>query len=419
MRIQVIFSKYSGRAIFLLVFLPAILAAQRMPDNVIPLKNWSTPLYWQPNQAEREAAARAVPQNPAPQFQLSPNAVSTEALTFVAMTPCRLVDTRGAAVGFIGEDPFAGPSLMAGQTATFPLQSTTEQATTEPAPCGVIPTIAQAYSFNVTVVPHAAGAVNYVTVWPAGATRPVVSTLNDSQGLIVANAAIVSAGATSGGVSLYNYGPATTDVIIDMNGFFAAPTDLNGNTAVGMGALAASTGVDDTAAGVDALGDNTTGSQNIAAGVGALQDNTSGTQNVASGASAMGNNTSGNMNTASGFRALSANTTGSVNTASGIYAMSNNTFGQLNTAFGANALESNTGGSSNIAVGYAAGGNAPPANSKSIYIGSEGTTNDTSGTIQIGQQGLQTGGTYIAGISGASVSSGVEVMIDSNGAMVS
>ena len=77
----------------------------------------------------------------------------------------------------------------------------------------------------------AGGAVDYVSLWPAGSAQPFVATLNDPQGAIVSNAAIVPAGPTAspgyGGVSVYNDGPATTNVIIDMNGYFAAPTDLN------------------------------------------------------------------------------------------------------------------------------------------------------------------------------------------------
>ena len=74
------------------------------------------------------------------------------------------------------------------------MQSTTEAtANTSPAPCGAIPFIAQAYSFNVTVVPAGGGQVAYLSLWPAGAAQPIVATLNDLQGSIVANAAIVPA----------------------------------------------------------------------------------------------------------------------------------------------------------------------------------------------------------------------------------
>jgi hypothetical protein len=78
-----------------------------------------------------------------------------------------------------------------------------------------------AYSLNFTVVPPATGdALDYLTVWPEGESRPVVSTLNNFTGTIVANAAIVPAG-TSGGVAVY---PSNaTNLLIDVNGYFAAP----------------------------------------------------------------------------------------------------------------------------------------------------------------------------------------------------
>jgi fibronectin type 3 domain-containing protein len=146
-------------------------------------------------------------------------------LEFYPITPCRLVDTRGATAGFNGIAPFSGPSLPGGQTLTIPVQSAAEAgANTTPAPCGVIPLSAQAYAINITVVPYAMGAVDYISLWPAGSPQPAVATLNDPQGLIVANAAIVPAGSPSGGISIYNAGPATTDVVIDMNGYFAPPT---------------------------------------------------------------------------------------------------------------------------------------------------------------------------------------------------
>jgi hypothetical protein len=185
------------RQFFFFALLPVTLAAQEARD-VIPLKNWSTPLYWHANQTERDAAIQASPRLAFPQ-----NAVSTDALTCVAVTPCRLVDTRGSVAGFNGMDPFAGPSIPARGTLTISVQSPTEaSANTTPVPCGVVPSIAQAYSFNVTALPH--GEVDWLTVWPAGSAQPIVSTLNDLQGVIIANAPIVPAGTLSGGISVYN-----------------------------------------------------------------------------------------------------------------------------------------------------------------------------------------------------------------------
>ena len=65
---------------------------------------------------------------------------------------------------------FGPPSMRAGTTRDFPIQSGS---------CG-IPASAQAYSLNVTVVPH--GRLTYLSIWPSGQSQPVVSTLNSFDG---------------------------------------------------------------------------------------------------------------------------------------------------------------------------------------------------------------------------------------------
>jgi hypothetical protein len=460
-------SNFPIRAVSLLILASAALTAQvarQGNNNVVPLTNWAAPLYWQPNQAERAAATKATPQ-----LMFSSNAISTNALTFVAISPCRLMDTRGLAANFgTGGNPATGPgtgSFAPGQipsqgTLTIDVQSAAEQAISAPAPCGAIPSIAQAYSFNLTVVPAGAtasspgGAVDYVTIWPAGSAQPFVSTLDDPQGLIESNAAIVPAGTPYGGVSVYNHGQSATDVIIDMNGYFAAPTDLSSNTAIGFATLASNDGgASNTAVGAQALQDNTSGSDNTATGVGALQNN-NGSLNTANGVSALGSNTSGASNTASGFQALQKNSSGSDNTASGVGALENNTTGASNTANGSGALVANTGGSSNtasgqsalaanttggnntasgqlalssntsgsnnIAIGYDAASSVSGANSNNIHIGSLGLSADgagATGVIRIGTVGTQSS-TYIAGIYGATPgSSNLLVCVDANGTL--
>jgi hypothetical protein len=87
--------------------------------------------------------------------------------------------------------------------------------------CG-IPAAAQAYSVNVTVVPN--GPLWLLTLWPAGQPQPAVSTLNSFGGTVVANAAIVAAGA-GGAVSLFVTGQA--DVILDIDGYFDSSADPN------------------------------------------------------------------------------------------------------------------------------------------------------------------------------------------------
>ncbi len=123
------------------------------------------------------------------------------ALQFYPVTPCRVLDTRNA----IGT--FGGPSLAGGTGRSFPVLSSA---------CGV--PAAAAYSLNVTVVPH--GPLGYLTTWPTGQAQPGVSTLNSLDGTILANAAIVPAG-SNGAVSFY--ASNTTDVVVDINGYFASP----------------------------------------------------------------------------------------------------------------------------------------------------------------------------------------------------
>jgi hypothetical protein len=71
---------------------------------------------------------------------------------------------------------------------------------------------------NVTAVPHEP--LGFLTAWPTGEAQPVVSTLNASTGAVTANAAIVPAG-TGGAVSIYV--SDASDVILDVNGYFAPP----------------------------------------------------------------------------------------------------------------------------------------------------------------------------------------------------
>jgi len=128
---------------------------------------------------------------------------STSELQFYAMAPCRVVDTRQ------GSGPFGAPYLSGGAAGrSFPMPT---------GPCN-IPAAAQAYSLNFTAVPH--GSLGYITAWPTGQNRPLVSTLNASTGAVTANAGIVPAG-TAGGVSVY--ASNDTDLVIDINGYFAPP----------------------------------------------------------------------------------------------------------------------------------------------------------------------------------------------------
>src|SRR5581483_5866685 len=130
-------------------------------------------------------------------------------LAFYPVTPCRVADTRSS-------QPFHGafgpPSLTSGVERDFPIQSST---------CN-IPATAAAYSLNMTAVPQAA--LPYLSTWPTGEPYPNVSTLNSNDGSIIANAAIVPAGTPNGSIEVLPGGD--TDLIIDVNGYFAPPGGL-------------------------------------------------------------------------------------------------------------------------------------------------------------------------------------------------
>jgi len=113
-------------------------------------------------------------------------------LSLYAVTPCRVIDTRQL------YPPFPG---------TFSVS--VEGSTCAP------PSTAAAYVLNATVVPS--GAFPYLTLWPAGSSQPVVSTLNALDGAITSNMAIVPT--NSGAVDAYSSGGG--NLILDLSSYFA------------------------------------------------------------------------------------------------------------------------------------------------------------------------------------------------------
>jgi hypothetical protein len=131
---------------------------------------------------------------------------ATNPIAFIGVTPCRVVDTRGA------NGTFGGPILAAATPRSFPIPT---------GPCAGIPANAQAYSLNVTVT-GTLGA-GFILIFPQGGVQPLVSTLNYGTGQTVANAAIVPAG-TAGGITVVA-GAHGTHLIIDINGYYGDTPD--------------------------------------------------------------------------------------------------------------------------------------------------------------------------------------------------
>jgi hypothetical protein len=338
------------RVASLLAMMPTLgIAQMRQSQDPVVLKHWAAPLYWQPKAAAASATSSADP-NP---------------LVLVGIIPCRVVDTR-ASQAF--PPPFGAPSLGGG-SRTFPFPSSTT--------CS-IPKAAQGYSLNVTVVPSTPA--GFITAYPTGQALPLAATLVWAQGSLTSNAAILPAG-TNGSIDVY--ASSTTDLVIDINGYYVPPGSVP-------------TGTVNTALGISALSSNTT----------------SGDGNTAVGAFALGANTTGQENTAFGWNALRSNTTGESNTAVGSYALVAST-GDSNVAIGREALANITTGSGNIAIGSLAGIDLSGGAFSDIHIGNAGSPSDNN-TIRIGQGQASF---FAAGIRGVTTGNNdaIPVVIDSNG----
>ncbi|MBC7882419.1 MAG: tail fiber domain-containing protein [Anaerolineae bacterium] len=359
----------------------------------------------------------------------SAHAQNVQPLQYVAVPPCRVVDTRFT--------PGASSPLIANTVRAFRATGTDFSGQGGTSGNCNIPVGATSVFFNFTVT--GASASGFLTAYPYdqnNSTQPISSVINYST--TTSNPAIANGiavpicdGATTACTNDFyvvaNVG--TTNLVVDVVGYFS-PDIGNSNTATGRDALKSNTtgsyntangstalqfnttGFSNTATGSLALLSNTTGSSNTAAGTSALYSNTTGFSNTATGTSALYSNTTGDSNTANGNGALDSNTTGDSNTAAGRDALRINTTGQGNVATGRAALDSNTTGSYNVALGYGAGGSLTTG-SNNVDIANSGVAGE-SGVIRIGTPGAQTR-TLIAGINGATASGGVQVFINANG----
>lgn len=182
--------------------------------------------------------------------------------------------------------------------------------------------------------------------------------LSDADDNVALGAYALAAAATRSGVS--------RNVAIGYKAMQNPSASMTDNVAVGLQALADSTGSRNVAVGTSALY-NSTGSDNVGIGYYALYNVKAGSENVAVGAEAM--------------RASASNTCATGNVAVGDSALysvrcTSGSEGSYNTALGYAALGSLDTGNSNIAVGYRAGnpdgtgvGAAITTGSRNIIIG--------------------------------------------------
>jgi hypothetical protein len=119
------------------------------------------------------------------------------------LTPARLLDTRNGTGGTTGP-------VAAGATVSLTVLGVG----------GVPASNVGAVVLNVTVTQPKEG--GYITVFPAGSTRPTTSNLNFTAGETVPNLVVATVG-TDGKVELYNGSGATVQLIADVSGWLSTP----------------------------------------------------------------------------------------------------------------------------------------------------------------------------------------------------
>src|SRR6476620_4300049 len=129
---------------WMLVCLGLAIASTTLGQEMI--SNWSAPPYWSPSQVSGEEARSGM------RHTLAAAAVAGP-MPFVALAPCRLMDTRGN--GQTGA--FGPPSLGINGQRDVPIQS-------HPV-CTGIPANAGAYSLNMTVTNTGSQPFGFLKVW--------------------------------------------------------------------------------------------------------------------------------------------------------------------------------------------------------------------------------------------------------------
>ncbi len=162
------------------------------------------------SKAQAIAAIKAAATSPS---QLQPNVLGdfSKDNVYTAVTPCRIVDTRVA----VGQ--FAGNSVR-----TYDVDGTNFAAQGgSAAGCGIPLGVASSVAMTITVTTP--GGSGYLTAWGLG-VQPLSSVLNYATGETIANTTIVPVvPGTGADFSIYSSG-GNPHVIVDVVGYFAAPS---------------------------------------------------------------------------------------------------------------------------------------------------------------------------------------------------
>ncbi len=138
-------------------------------------------------------------------------------LVFTPITPCRIVDTRGAGAG--GVIP-AGTKrdfvAWVGSGGVYTSQG--GKAGT----CG-LPASSDIAAVSVNLLVIAPAAEGWIAAWPYGEVQPLVSNLNFKAGDVLANSAILKIGQAGASKDFSVYTTSTTHFVADVTGYYSKP----------------------------------------------------------------------------------------------------------------------------------------------------------------------------------------------------
>ena len=315
--------------------------------------------------------------------------VLTRNLLYTSLEPCRILDTRtGGGILVPGNATARGVDVVG--LTNYSAQGGFAGDCHIPGFNGSKP---QVSAIVVNFVAVGATGAGDLKAWPTDQAQPATSIINYANqaslaGLNIANAIVLPVRQDMQGNDItIKSEVSSTHVIADVVGYFFTQTDGLGDLFLGTGS----------------------GRVNVSG---------NGINNTGVGDSTLVANTGGSENTAVGMNALAGNIGGTTNTAVGVGALSGTTNGSLNTAVGVGALAQQTIGSFNLALGESSGALLTSGNNN-IYIGNHEGTSE-SNTIRIGQVTTDSSlmahtSAFLAGVSGQTSASGVDVLINASG----
>lgn len=141
-----------------------------------------------------------------------PAATAATGSDYFPVTPVRICDTRAPSTGVTANqcDSHGAAPLAAGGVVNVTVTGGT----------AMVPADASAVVLHVTATDTTG--VSYFTVWPAGQSQPVASSLNWAPNQNISNTIQAAVGA-NGQVSVYN-NQGSVDLVVDLEGYYEAAT---------------------------------------------------------------------------------------------------------------------------------------------------------------------------------------------------